>query len=120
MQHSQKNYLTVKELLQVVIQAEELPQVHKLFTVLLLPLPQLYRFADLPYIQSIKYILYFLHMELAKIFEGVTSCQSINISTLDTNKKYPSVRTKRLSCKFGQTVLLTIRESKSTTVQIFL
>jgi len=59
-------------------------------------------------------------MELAKKFEEATSCQSVNINSLDTNKKYPIVRAKRMTSKFGPTVLLTIRDSESTTVQICL
>ena len=59
-------------------------------------------------------------MELAKKFEEATSCQSVNINSLSTDKKYPIVRTKRMTSKFGPTILLTIRDSESTTVQIFL
>jgi len=59
-------------------------------------------------------------MELAKKFEETTSCQSVNINSLDTDKKYPIVRAKRITSKFGPTVLLTICDSESTTVQIFL
>jgi len=59
-------------------------------------------------------------MELAKKFEDATSCQSVNINSLETDKKYPIVRAKRMTSKFGPTVLLTIRDSESTTVKIFL
>jgi len=59
-------------------------------------------------------------MELAKKFEEATTRQSVNINSLDTDKKYPIVRAKRITSKIGPTVLLTIRESESTTVQIFL
>ena len=59
-------------------------------------------------------------MELAKKIEEATSCQSVNINSLETDKKYPIVRAKRMTSKFGPTVLLTIRDSESTTVQIFL
>ena len=59
-------------------------------------------------------------MELAKKFEEATSCQSVNINSLDTDKKYPIVRTKQITSKFGPTVLLTIRNSESTTVQTVL
>ena len=59
-------------------------------------------------------------MELAKKFEEATSCQSVNINSLSTDKKYPIVRTKRMTSKFGPTILLTIRDSESTTVQTFL
>jgi len=59
-------------------------------------------------------------MELAKQFEEATSCQSVNICSLETDKKYPIVRAKRITSKFGLTVLLTICDSESTTVQTFL
>jgi len=59
-------------------------------------------------------------MEFAKKFEGAPSCQSVNINSLATDKKYPIVRAKRITSKFGTTVLLTISDSESTTVQIFL
>jgi len=36
------------------------------------------------------------------------------------DEKYPNVRAKRISIKFGPTVLLTIRKSESTTIQTFL
>ena len=59
-------------------------------------------------------------MELAKKFEDATLCQSVNIISLDTDKKYPIVRAKRITSKFGPSVLLTIRDSESTTDQTFL
>lgn len=59
-------------------------------------------------------------MELAKKFEEATSCQSVNISSLEMDKKYPIVRAQRISSKFGPTVSLTIRDSESTTIQTFL
>ena len=59
-------------------------------------------------------------MELAQKFEEATSCQSVNINSLETDKKYPIVRAKRITSKFGPTVLLTPRDSESTTVQTYL
>ena len=59
-------------------------------------------------------------MELAKKFEEATPCQSVNISSLEIDKKYPIVRAKRISSKFGPTVSLTIRDSETTTIQTFL
>ena len=49
-------------------------------------------------------------MELAKKFEETTSCQPVNICSLETDKTYPIVRAKRMTNKFGPTVLLTIRD----------
>jgi len=59
-------------------------------------------------------------MDLAKKFEDATSCHSVNINFLDTDKMYPIVRAKRITSKFGPTILLIIQNSESTTVQIFL
>jgi len=59
-------------------------------------------------------------MEIAKKLEEATSCKSVNINSLETDKKYPIVRAKRMTSKFEPTVLLTIRDSESTTVQTFL
>ena len=59
-------------------------------------------------------------MELAKKIEKFTSCQSVNINSLETDKMYPFVRSKRITSKYCPTVLLTIRDSESTTVQTFL
>ena len=59
-------------------------------------------------------------MELAKKFEETTSCQSVNNNSLETDKKYPIVRAKRMTSKFRPTILLTIRISESTTVHTFL
>ena len=61
-----------------------------------------------------------MQKELAKKFEEATSCQSVNINSLDRDKTYPIVRAKRITSEFGPTVLLAVRESESTTVQIFL
>jgi hypothetical protein len=42
------------------------------------------------------------------------------MGSLEMDKKYPIVRANRISSKFGPTVLLTIRDSESTTIQTFL
>jgi len=59
-------------------------------------------------------------MELTKKFEEDTSCQSVNINSLETDKKYPIFLAKRITSKFVPTVFLTIRDSESTSVQTFL
>jgi len=59
-------------------------------------------------------------MELPKTFEEASSCQSVNIGLLETNRKYPIVRAERITSKFGATALLTIRDSESSTAQTFL
>jgi len=60
-------------------------------------------------------------MDLPRKFEAGTSSRSINISELDTDKKYPIISAKRITTKFGPTVLLTIHDSDSAAaLQIFL
>ena len=58
-------------------------------------------------------------MELAKI-EETSSCKTVNINNLQINRKYKIIGAKRITTKFGSTVLLTIRDSKSDAIQIFL
>jgi len=59
-------------------------------------------------------------MDLAKKFEEAMSCKTVNINTLEINHKYPITGAKRITNKFGPTILLTIRDSQSDTVQVFL
>ena len=62
-------------------------------------------------------------MDLAKKLEDATasaSCASVNISSLILNRPYPIVRAKRITTKFGSTVLLSIRHTDEQLVQIFL
>jgi len=39
---------------------------------------------------------------------------------LKTGKKYPILRSKRISSKYGRTIVLTIRDSGSSTIQTYL
>ena len=62
-------------------------------------------------------------MDLAKKFEDATtsaSCASVNISSLILNRPYPIVRAKRVTTKFGSTVMLSIRDTDEQLIQIFL
>ena len=62
-------------------------------------------------------------MDLAKKFEDATasaSCASVNISTSILNRPYPIVRAKRITTKFGSTVMLSIRDTDEQLLQIFL
>ena len=62
-------------------------------------------------------------MDLAKKFEDATasaSYASVNISTSILNRPYPIVRARRITTKFGSTVLLSIRNTDEQLVQIFL
>ena len=59
-------------------------------------------------------------MDLAKKFEDYTASASVNISTLILNRPYPIVRARRITTRFGSTVLLYIRHTDEQLVQIFL
>ena len=59
-------------------------------------------------------------MDLHKKFEYATSSPSLNISEVDTDRKYTIVSVKRITTKFGATTLLTIHDSDSASLQIFL
>ena len=59
-------------------------------------------------------------MDLAKKFEEATACKTNNINSLEKEKLFPIVRAKRISSEYGPTVLLTVRDSESCVVQIFL
>ena len=62
-------------------------------------------------------------MDLTKKFEDATasaSCASVNISSLILNRPYRIVRAKRVTTKFGSTVMLSIRDTDEQLIQIFL
>jgi len=59
-------------------------------------------------------------MDLAKLFEDATPCTSVNLRSLDINISFPIFRAKRITTKYDPTVLLSIRDSEASMVQIFL
>ena len=62
-------------------------------------------------------------MDLAKKFEDATAsafCASVNICSLILSRPYPIVRAKRITTKFGSTVLLSKGDTDEQLVQIFL
>jgi len=59
-------------------------------------------------------------MDLERKFEEGISSRAINIIYLKKEKLYPIVHAKRVTTKYGPTVLLTNRDSESCVVQIFL
>ena len=59
-------------------------------------------------------------MVQANKFEEATASASVNISSLILNTPYPVVRAKRITTKFGSTVLLSIEDTDEQLVQIFL
>jgi len=56
--------------------------------------------------------------DLAKRFEA-TAYASI-VTSLEPHKLYPIIRAKRIPTKYGPTVVLTLRVSKTSIVQVFL
>ena len=59
-------------------------------------------------------------MDIVKNFKEATSCKKRNISSLEKGKLYPTVRAKRITTKYGLTVLLTVRDTESSVFQVFL
>jgi hypothetical protein len=59
-------------------------------------------------------------MDLAQNFEGVACETTISVTELDLNRKYRILRAKRLTTRFGPTVVLTIRGEGAAPAQTFL
>jgi phosphatidylethanolamine-binding protein (PEBP) family uncharacterized protein len=60
-------------------------------------------------------------MDLSTRFEEAsTSSPTVSVGSLTLGKKYPILYAKRMSSKYGSTVLLTLQTSDSAGVQTFL
>jgi len=59
-------------------------------------------------------------MDLAKRFEKATAYASVNVTSMEPHKFYPIVSAKRISTQYGPTLVLTLRISETSIVQIFL
>jgi len=59
-------------------------------------------------------------MDLGKRFEETTAYASVSVVSLEPHKRYPIIRAKRLSTKFGVSVVFTLRSSDTNIVQVFL
>ena len=59
-------------------------------------------------------------MDVNQKFDGVTCDTTICVSELDMNRKYRILWAKRLTTRFGSTVILTIKGEDSAEAQIFL
>ena len=59
-------------------------------------------------------------MDLAQKFEGVACVKSICVTELDPDRKYRILWAKRLTTRFGPTVVLTIEDSMQPPPQVFL
>jgi len=53
-------------------------------------------------------------------FEEAAAYASVNVTSLETHKLYPIIKAKRIPTKSGPTVVLTLRVSETSIVQIFL
>ena len=58
-------------------------------------------------------------MDLGKRFEEATAYASVSVCSLEPHKQYPITRAKRISTKYGLSVVLTLRGSDSGVVQVF-
>jgi len=59
-------------------------------------------------------------IDLIKRFEEATAYASVSVSSLEPHTKYPITRAKRISTKYGLSVVLTLRGPYSGVVQVFL
>jgi len=59
-------------------------------------------------------------MDLGKRFEEAIAYASVSVSSLEPHKLYPIFRAKRISTKYGQAVVLTLKAPNAGIVQIFL
>jgi hypothetical protein len=60
-------------------------------------------------------------MDLSTRFEEAsTSSPTVSVGSLNPGKKYPILYAKRMTSKYGSTVLLTLQTSDSDNVQTFL
>jgi hypothetical protein len=59
-------------------------------------------------------------MNLAQKFDGVTCDTNIAASELDMNRKYRILQARRLTSRFGSTVILTVKGKNAVPVQVFL
>jgi len=59
-------------------------------------------------------------MDLSKSFEEATAYASVNVNSLEPHKLYPIIRAKRIPTKYGPSVVLTLRISETSIVQVFL
>ena len=59
-------------------------------------------------------------MDLGKRFDEATAYATVSVASLEPHKRYPVIRAKRLSTKYGISVVFTLRNSDSNVVQVFL
>jgi len=59
-------------------------------------------------------------MDLTQKFDGVTCDTTVSVSELDENRKYRILQARRLTTRFGPTVILTVKGEDAAPTQVFL
>ena len=59
-------------------------------------------------------------MDIGKRFDEVTAYNTVIVASLEPHKPYPVTRAKRLSTKYGVSVVFTLRNSDANIVQVIL
>jgi len=59
-------------------------------------------------------------MDITQKFYGVTFDTTVSVSELDENHKYRILLARRLTTRFGPTVILTVKYEDAAPVQVFL
>jgi hypothetical protein len=59
-------------------------------------------------------------MELSAKFKMTSSCRTVGVSFLKMDIPYPIQRAKKIQTRYGETILLTLKESTQTSVKVFL
>ena len=62
----------------------------------------------------------FSDMELDRKFEADMLCRSVSLGSLEPNQQYPIDHAERINSLYGQSVLLGILDSPTSSVKIFL
>jgi hypothetical protein len=59
-------------------------------------------------------------MDLSAEFRMTSACQTVGITSLKTDISYPIERAEKLQTRYGEAVLLTLKESLQVYVKVFL
>ena len=59
-------------------------------------------------------------MDLDRKFEIASSCRSVSLGSLKPDRAYPIVHAERINTRYGQSVLVAIVDSPSSSVKVFL
>jgi len=59
-------------------------------------------------------------MELDRKFKIATSCRSVSLVSLESDHPYPIVHVERINTRCGQSILLALLDSSTTSVKVFL